>query len=182
MSSSWQPHGLQHTRLPCPSPSPEFAQVHVHRVGDAIQPSHPLSSPSPPAFIFPSIRVFLSELAYHIRWPKYWGFSFSLSPPSEYSGRVSFRMDWLDLLAVQGILKSFSAPLFKSISSFALWLLGDCKNLAPHSSMPAQEEGRRARGLCAPLQGSPGQGSRVPGTQAPAPSLHCNVGLGAGGR
>ena len=130
--------------------------------------------------IFPSIRVFLSESAYRIRWLKYRSFSFSISPSSEYSGLISFRMDWLDLLAAQGILKSFSAPQFKSINSFALWLLGDRKNLAPPSSVPAQEEGRRAGGLCAPLQGSPGQGSRVQGAREPAPNLCRRVGLGAG--
>ena len=65
-----------------------------------------LSSPSPPAFIFPSIRVFSNESVLHIRWPKHWSFSFSLSPPNEYSGLISFKMDWLDLLAVQGTLKS----------------------------------------------------------------------------
>ena len=80
----------------------ELTQTHVHRVSDAIQPSHPLSSPS----IFPSIRVFSSESVLHIRWPKYWSFSFSISPSKEHPGLISFRMDWLDLLAVQGTLKS----------------------------------------------------------------------------
>ena len=83
----------------------EIAQTHVHQVSDAIQPSHPLSSPSPPAFIFPSIRVFSNESVLPIRWPKYWSFSFSIRP-IEYSGLISIRMDWLDLLAVQGTLKS----------------------------------------------------------------------------
>ena len=84
---------------------PETEQTHVHWVGDAIQPSHPLSSPSPPAFsIFPSIRVFFSESSFRIRWPKCW--SFSISPSSEYARFISFRMDWFDLLAVQGTLKS----------------------------------------------------------------------------
>ena len=78
---------------------PKFAQTHVHCVSDAIQPSHPLSSPSPPAFNLSQYESFL-----HIRWPKYW--SYSISPSSEYSGLSSFRMDWLDLLAIQGILKS----------------------------------------------------------------------------
>ena len=85
---------------------PESTQTHVHWVGDAIQPSHPLSSPSLPALIFPTIRVFLNKSAFRIRWPKYWSFSFSISPSNEYSGLISFRMDWLDLLAVQGTLKS----------------------------------------------------------------------------
>ena len=84
----------------------ELAQTHVHPVGDAIQPSHPLSSPSLLPSIFPTIRVFSSESVLHIRWPKYWSFKFSISPSSEHSGLISFRMDWLDLLAVQGTLKS----------------------------------------------------------------------------
>ena len=85
---------------------PEFTQTHVHRVGDAIQPSHPLSSPSPPAPIPPSIRVFSNESTLHMWWPKYWCFSFSISPSNEHPGLISFRMDWLDLLAVQRTLKS----------------------------------------------------------------------------
>ena len=85
---------------------PELTQTRVHWVGDGIQPSHPLSSPSPPALIFPSIRVFSNESALHIRWPKYWSFSFNISTSNEYSGLISFRMNWFDLLAVQGTLKS----------------------------------------------------------------------------
>ena len=84
----------------------ELAQTHVHRVGDAIQPSHPLSSPSPPASICLCIRVFSNESVLLIRWPKYWSFSFSISPSSEYSGLISFRVDGLILLAVQGTLRS----------------------------------------------------------------------------
>ena len=80
---------------------PEFTQTHVHRVGDAIQPSHPLLSPIPP-----SIRVFSNESTLRMRWPNYWSFSFSISPSNEHPGLKSFRMDWLDLLAVQGTLKS----------------------------------------------------------------------------
>ena len=82
--------------LPVHHQLPELTQTHIHGVGDAIQPSHPLSSPAPPA-IFSSIRVI-----------KYWSFSFSISPSNEYSGLISFRMDWLDLLAVQGTLRIFS--------------------------------------------------------------------------
>ena len=85
---------------------PELTQTHVHRVSDAIQPSHLLSSPSPPTSIFPSIRVFSNESVLRIRWPKYWSFSFSINPSNEYSGLISFRMDWLDLLAVQETLQS----------------------------------------------------------------------------
>ena len=85
---------------------PEFSQTHVHWISDVIQPSHPLSPPSPPAFIFPSIMVFSNELLLCIRWPNYWSFSFSTSPCNEYSGLILFRIDWFDLLAVQGTLKS----------------------------------------------------------------------------
>ena len=92
--------------LPVHHQLPESTQTHVHRVGDAIQPSHPLLVPSPPAFNLSSIRVFSNESALRIRWPKYWRFSFNISPFNEYSGLISFRMDWLDLLAGQGTLKS----------------------------------------------------------------------------
>ena len=84
----------------------EFTQTHIHRVGDAIQPSHPLSSPSPPAPIPPRIRVFSNESTLCMRWPKYWNFSFSIILSKEIPGLISFRMDWLDLLAVQGTQKS----------------------------------------------------------------------------
>ena len=99
-----RPHGPQgfnfHQKLP------ELAQTHVHQAGDAVQPGHPLSSPSPPALNLPSIRVFSNDSILHIRWPKYWSFSFCISPSNEYSGLISFRIDWLDLFAVQGTLKS----------------------------------------------------------------------------
>ena len=92
--------------LPVHPQLPEFTQTHVHRVSDAIQPSHPLSSP----FLLPpipsSIRVFSNESTLHMRWPKYWSFSFSIIPSKEHPELISFRMDWLDLLAVQGTPKS----------------------------------------------------------------------------
>ena len=84
----------------------ELAQIHVHRVSDAIQPSDLLLSPSPHAFNLSQHRVISNESVLHIRWPKYWSFSFSISPSNEYSGLISFRIDSLDLLAVQGTLKS----------------------------------------------------------------------------
>ena len=91
--------------LPVHHQLPEFTQTHVHQVDDTIQPSHPLSSHLLPPSIFPSIRVYSHEPVLHIRWPKYWSFSFSISRSNEYSGLISFRMDWFDLLAVQGTLK-----------------------------------------------------------------------------
>ena len=84
----------------------ELAQTHVHRVSDAIQSSHPLSSPSPPVLIFPSIMGFPNESPLRIRWPKYWSFSFSIIPSNEYSGLISIKIYWFDLLVVQGTLKS----------------------------------------------------------------------------
>ena len=99
---------------------PELAQSHVHRVGDVIQPFIPclprLLLPS----IVPSIRVFSNESALSIWWPEYWSSSFSISPSNEYSGLISFRIDWLDLLAVQGTLKSLLQHQLKSINSSGL--------------------------------------------------------------
>ena len=85
---------------------PEFAQTQICWVGDAIQPSHPPSSPSSLAFNLSQHKGLFNESALHIRWPKYWSFSFSISPSSEYSGLISFRVYWFDLLAVHGTLTS----------------------------------------------------------------------------
>ena len=137
--------------LPVHHQLPEFTQTHVHRVGDAIQPSHPLPSPSLPALnlsqhqgLFFSFswflylyfqlswlcRVFSNESALHIRWPKYWSFSFNISPSNEYSGLISFRMDWVDLLTVQFSVfslsfLSLSLPAFKwpSLTHVALLMI-----------------------------------------------------------
>ena len=105
VSDSLQPHGLQHARPPCPSPTPESTQMYI----ESVMPSSHLILchsflllPS----IFPSIRVFSNESALWIRWTKYWSFGFKISPTNEYPGLISFRMDWLDLLAVQETLKS----------------------------------------------------------------------------
>ena len=92
--------------LPVHHRLPEFTQTHVHRVGDAIQPSHPLLSPFPPAPNPSQHQGLFSKSALRIRWPKYWTFSFSICPSNEHPGLISFRMDWLDLLAVQGTFKS----------------------------------------------------------------------------
>ena len=106
VSDSLPPHEPWHARPPCPSPSPGVYRTHVHRVNHAIQPLHPLSSPSPPALNLSQHQGLFQESALHIRWPKYWSFIFNISPSKEHSGLISFRMDWLDCLAVQGTLKS----------------------------------------------------------------------------
>ena len=110
--------------LPVHLQLPEFTQTHVHWVSDAIQLSHPLSSPSPPALNLSQHQGLFQESALHIRWPKYWSFSFSISPSYEYSGLISFRMDWLDLpCSPRDSQESFPAPQFKSINSLALSFL-----------------------------------------------------------
>ena len=126
-SESLWPQEPQHTGFPVLHHL-QFTQIQVHWVCDAIQPAHSLPPHSPFAFKFPSISIFPSELALCIRWPKYWKFTFSISPSTKYSGLTSFRIDWCDL-AVQGTLKSLSAPQFKGISSlvfslfYCTWLL-----------------------------------------------------------
>ena len=97
----------------------ELAQTHIHRVGDAIQPSHPLSSPSLPAFNLSHHHGLFQWVSSCIRWPKYWSFSFSISPSNEHPGLISFRMDLLDLLAVQGTLKSLLQ--YHSSKASILW-------------------------------------------------------------
>ena len=123
MSDSLWSHGPQCTKPPCPSPNPGVYSKSI----ESVMPSSHLILCCPlllPPSLFPSIRVFSNESAVRIRWPKYWSFSFSISPSNEYSGLISCRMDWLDLLAVQGTLKSLSpTPQFKSINSSALSLL-----------------------------------------------------------
>ena len=103
---SLRPRRLQHAKLPRPSLSPEFSKTHVR---ESVKASNHLILCCPlllPPSIFPSIRVFSNESALHIRWPKYWSFSFNIGPSNEYSGLISFRVAWLDLLAVQRTLKS----------------------------------------------------------------------------
>ena len=103
MSDSLQPHEPQHARPPCPSPTPEI----YSNLCPLSQWCHPtISLSTVPFSIFPSTRVFSNESALRIRWPKYWSFSFNISPSNEHPGLISLRMDWLDLLAVQGTLKS----------------------------------------------------------------------------
>ena len=125
--------------LPVHHQLPEFTQIHVHQVGDAIQPSHPLSSPSPPAPpIPPSIRVFSNESTLRMRWPKYWSFSFSMSPSNEYSGLIFFRMDWLDILAVQGLSRIFSRVRVSS-NEWALPIRGPKDGSFSFSMSPSNE-------------------------------------------
>ena len=109
VSDSLQPHGLQLAKPPCPSPTtwslPKLMCI------ESVMPSNHLILCRPLLLlpsIFPSIRVFSNKSVLHIRWPKYWSLSFSISPSNEYSGLISFRIDWLHLLAVQGTLKSLS--------------------------------------------------------------------------
>ena len=106
MSDFLRPHELQHARPPCPSPTP---RVHPTMSIESVMPSNHLILCRPLLLlpsIFPSIRVFSNESALLIRWPKYWSVSFSIIPSNEHPGLISFRMDWLDLLAIQGTLKS----------------------------------------------------------------------------
>ena len=106
MSDSLRPRGLWHARLPCPSPTPR-AYSKITSIESVMPSSHLILCR--PLLLLPSIfpiRVFSNELVLHIEWPEYWSFSFSISPSNEYSEMISFRMDWLDLLAVQGTLKS----------------------------------------------------------------------------
>ena len=106
MSDSLQAHELQHARPPVHHQLLEFTQTHVHWFSDAIQPSNPLSSHSPPALNLSQHQGLFNESPFRISWPKYWSFSFSIRPSNEHSGLISLWMDWLDLLAVQGTLKS----------------------------------------------------------------------------
>ena len=123
MSNSVSPWTAAHQ----PSLSSLFAEMHVHWVSDAIQAAYSLSS-SPPSFNLSQHQVFSSESALHIRWPKYWSVSFSISPSNEYSGLISFRIDWFDLLAIQGTLKSLlqyhssKAPVLQDSDFFIVQL------------------------------------------------------------
>ena len=116
MSDSLQPRELQHARFPILHHLPEFAQTHFLSWW-----CHQLSLPLYlMASIFPSIRAFSNELALHIRWPKYWSFSFSINPSNEYSGLIFFRIDWFDLFLVQGTLKSLLQ--YHSLKVLILWV------------------------------------------------------------
>ena len=122
MSNSLQPYGLQHTRLPYPSPTSLLKLMSM--LSNHLVLCRPLLLPSS---VFPSLRIFSNESALHIRWPKYWSFSFNTSPSNEHPGLISFRMDWLDLLAVPGTLKSLQhhsskASIFRRSAFFTVQL------------------------------------------------------------
>ena len=129
VSNTLQTHGLQHVRPPCPSPTPRACSKSCSF--KSVIPSkhlilcHPLLLPPS---IFPTINVFSNESVLRIRWPKYWGFCFSISPSNEYSGLISFRVDWFELLAVQGTLKSllqhhsWKASILRRSAFFMVWL------------------------------------------------------------
>ena len=109
VSNSSRPHGLEHARPLCPSPSPEVcpSSYPMDCIGDGIQRSHPLTLSSPSGISLSQHQGLISnESAIHIRWPKYCSFSFSISPSSEYSGLISLKIDWFDLLAAQGTPRS----------------------------------------------------------------------------
>ena len=133
MSRSLQPHGLQHTRLPCPSLSPRVClnSCPLNRW------CHPTTSFSVTPFsclqFFPAFGVLFSESALHIWWPKYWKFSFHVSPSNEHSGLISFRTDWMNLFGVQGILKShLQCHCSKASTLQALSLLYDSTLTSVH--------------------------------------------------
>ena len=129
VSVSLRPYELQqHIRPPCSSPTPRVYQTHVHQVGDAIQPSHSLSSPSPPAPNPTQHQSFSNESALRMRWPKYWSFSLSISPSKENPGLVSFRMDWFDLLESKGLSSVFSNTTVQKHQFFGTQLSSQCNS------------------------------------------------------
>ena len=125
MSNSLQPHGLQHTRLPCPSATPRACSNSCSLSGDAIQPFHPLSPSSPPAFNLSQHQGLFQWVSSSHQVAKYWNFSFSISPSNEYSGLISFQIDWLDLSHCSPRDSQESSPTsqFKSINFSVLSFL-----------------------------------------------------------
>ena len=137
VSDPLQPHGLRTPGFPVFHYLPESAQIHVHWLGDAIQPSHSLSSlfsSCPQSF---PASGFFPESALHTRWPKHWSFSFSISPSNDYSGLISFRMDWFDSLAVQGTLKSLLQH--HSLKASVLWRSASLRSSSHTRTRPVGE-------------------------------------------
>ena len=123
----------------------ELAQTHIHRISDAIQPSHSLSSPSSPAFTLSQHQVFSNESVLHIRWPKYRSFSFRISPSNEYSELISFRINWFDLLQSKGISGVFS---LKELKASILRCSAFFKVQLPHPYMTWKNHGFDYTDLC----------------------------------
>ena len=124
VSDSLWPHELQHTRIPRLHGLPEFAQTHVHWISDAIQPPHPPSSPSPPTLDLSHHQGLFQWVSFCIRWPKYWSFSFSISPSNEYSGLDWFPLGWTGSpCSPRDSQESSPTPQFKSINSSVLSFL-----------------------------------------------------------
>ena len=124
MSDSSRPHEMQHARPPVHHQLPEFTQTHIPRVCDAIQPSHPLSSPFPPSPNPSQHQGLFHESTLRMRWSRYWSFSFSISPSNEPPGLVSFRMDWVGSpCSPRDSQECYPTPQFKSINSLALSFL-----------------------------------------------------------
>ena len=155
VSESLQPHGLQHSRRPCPSLSPSLLKLMSI---ESLMPSNHLILSLPLLLlpsIFPSIRVFSNESVLYIRWPKYWSFGFDISPSSEYSGLICFRIDWFDLLAIQGTLKSL-LPKHSLKASFFLALSLLYSSVGEESTCnagdPSSIPGSAREGIGYPLQ------------------------------
>ena len=117
----WSPTDCSTSGFPVHHELLELTQTQIHWVGKAIQPSHPLSSPSLPTFNLSQHQGLFKWVSSSHRWPKYWSFSFSIGPSNEYSGLISFRMDWLDLSAVQGTLKSLLQHWYQKHQFFRTW-------------------------------------------------------------
>ena len=140
MSDSLRPHELQHPVFPVHHQLPEFTQIHVHRVGDAIQPSHLLSSPSPPSFNLSQHQCISNESVLHIRRPKYWSFSFSISPSNEYQ-------DWFPL-GLTGWISLLSKELSRIFSNTTVWrhqFFGSLSSLRSSSQLYSNKIKRKMR-------------------------------------
>ena len=123
MSDTLRPHGQSASRFPVLHFPSEFAQTLVHWVNDATQPLPPLSPPSPPAFNLSQHQGLSNELALHIRWPKYSSFSFSISPSNEYSGMISFRIDWFGLCSLRDSQESSPASQLETVKLYKCYLV-----------------------------------------------------------
>ena len=171
MSESLWSHELQHARPLCPSPWSLLKLMSI----ESVVPSNHLIPCCPLLLlpsIFPSIRLFSNESVFHIRWPKYWSFSFSISPSNEYSGLISFRMDWLDLLAVQGILNAQSYPTLCNAMDYS----------PPNSSLYEILQARILEWFACPPPGDLPNPGIKPASLTPPVSASISVSLGPSGK